>query len=102
EFSADTREGYSSEQVVDTQLAADTGTDGRTERLYKVKAMTAKVRVELQFADLASGDERVGVAEAHREVKTEGNSGGIHIPPQLQFLESVANEAFHNFFEKYD
>jgi hypothetical protein len=102
EFSADTREGYSSEQVEDSQLAEETGTDGKTERVYKVKGMHGKVRVQLTFFELATNDERVGVAEADEVVKAEGNKGGIHLPPKLRFLETLSNQAFKNFFEKYD
>ena len=102
EFVADTREGYSAESVEDSQLAEETGTDGKTERLYKVKAIQGKVRVQLTFADLVTGDERTGVAEAEEEVRAEGNKGGIHLPPKLRFLEKLSNQAFKNFFEKYD
>lgn len=101
EFSADTREGYSSESVEDSQLAEETGTDGKTERLYKVKAMTGKVRVLLTFADLSTDDERTGEASAEQEVAAEGNRGGIHLPPKLRFLETLSNQAFKNFFDKY-
>jgi len=52
EFSAETHQGYSREQVIDSQLAQDLGTDGKTERLYKVKELTGQVRLELEIFPL--------------------------------------------------
>lgn len=108
EFDADTREGYSSEEVEDSQLAEERGEDAaKTERLFKVKSVTGKVRVELEFADLNSpkdpkdNDTRIGIAESQDQVVQEERKLAARMPPKLRFLEKIANEAFRKFFEIY-
>ncbi len=105
QFDAVENEGYSSEKVEDSQMAAERGEDHRmVDRLYKVKSLDGKVRVQLDFAktDEKDPDLRSGVAEAEQKVTAEGKTGGIHLPPRLRFLETIANEAFQAFFEKYE
>lgn len=101
EFSADEREGYSTEEVDDSQLKKERG-DGRTQRIYKEKSLTSKVRVELKFADLSQNDIRAGIAEAEDQVRAEAKNSSAHLPPRLRFLEKTANEAFRRFFERYN
>jgi hypothetical protein len=100
-FKSDEREGYSTEQIEDSQMEEETG-DAETERLYKVKSLTGTVKVELDFADLASGDVRSGVTEKSGTVTADERKGGIHLPPRLRFLEGLANEAFREFFNQYN
>lgn len=102
DFTASTRQGYSSETIEDSRLKAETG-EGETQRLYKVKRMTGHVAVKLDFAGVtpetgkASRDE---VAEATDQVTVEGRTEAAHLPPRLRFLEKIANEAFQKFFRK--
>lgn len=100
QFDADVHEGYNKEEVEDTQLEAETG-DARTERVFKAKAMEAKVRVELSFTRIFDGDTRTGVAESEDRVVKEAKSEAIHMPPKMRFLENLSNKAFKDFFEKY-
>lgn len=103
QFDADTREGYSSEEVKDEILAKERGDDGKAERLYKVKAMDGTVKVEVQYADLRKDppDVRTGIAQASDKVQAEARTTSAHLPPKLRFLENLANEAFAKFFEQY-
>jgi hypothetical protein len=100
EFEGDTQEGYSKEVINDSQLEAERG-DGRDERVFKVKALRGKVRVELTFHRLDNGDERAGIAEATGEVIEESRVKAARLPPKMRFLEKLANQAFAEFFEKY-
>ncbi|MCM2323728.1 MAG: hypothetical protein NDJ90_10755 [Oligoflexia bacterium] len=100
QFDADTREGYNEEEIEDSQLEAERG-DGRTKRLFKVKSLTGQVRIELEFTELTTSDTRVGIAEAHDEVRAEARASAAHLPPKLRFLEKLANEAFRAFFDRY-
>lgn len=100
EFKSDENVGYSRETVQDSQMEAETG-QAETERLYKVKALTGSVRVELQFADLGSGDTRVGIAEQQGKAEADERNGAAHLPPRLSFLEGLLEKAFHDFFERY-
>lgn len=102
EFSAEEKEGYSAEEVEDSQLAAERGkAEGKTHRLFKVKALHGKIRVELKFIALSDGDIRTGVAESDEQLLQDQRKEAIHLPPKLRFLEKTANIAFKNFFEKY-
>jgi len=107
EFDATEREGYSSEMREDPQLQADMGQfmkDGdKTERMYKVKSLTGKVRVQLDFqkTDPKDPDLRSAVAEAEDSVTAEAKSEAAHLPPRLRFLEQLENQAFAKFFEQY-
>jgi hypothetical protein len=100
QFDGDTHEGYSKEQINDSQLEAERG-DGHDERVFKVKALRGKVRVELTFHRLDNQDERVGVAEAEGEVIEEARVKAARLPPKMRFLEQLANQAFARFFEMY-
>jgi hypothetical protein len=106
EFDATTREGYSKEVVEDSQLAEERGEKERmTERLYKVKSLTGKVRVEMTFlpaaADADLSDRRTAVAEADQVVTAEAKTSAARLPPKMRFLEELTNQAFAKFFETY-
>ena len=108
EFSADTHEGYSTEKVRDSEIAAEQGEGAAmTDRLYKVQSEVAKVRVRLEFCEApakpgASSDgPRSAVAEAEDTATADSREGAIHLPPKLRYLEKVANEAFGKFFDQY-
>lgn len=100
EFRSDENTGYSKEIVEDSQMEAETG-EAKTERLYKVKALTGSVRVELQFANLATGDVRVGVAEKQGKAEADERNGAAHLPPRLSFLTKLLEQAFKEFFDRY-
>lgn len=99
---ADEIKGFNTETVVDSQLAEERGDDGKAERVYPVKALDGKVRIELRFLEVATGDERKAVAEFQRRVEKAANREAIHLPPKLRFLEELSNEAFQEFFERYN
>lgn len=102
EMAADTREGYSAQEIEDTQLRAERGDEAnKATRLYKVKALSGKVRVELSFTALADNDVRKAVAEEEQEMTVDSSQGAIHLPPKIRFLEKLANSAFKKFFENY-
>jgi len=100
QFDAKTNVGYSEEKVDDSLLAEETG-EGETERLYKVKSLTGTIKVELQFANLADGTVRMADAEKTDKVFADEREGAAHLPPPLGFLEKLCNEAFQDFFAKY-
>lgn len=102
QFEAPIHEGYSQEEVYDSQLAEEMGTDGKTERIYKVKSMDAKVRVQLQFTNLETQETKSGIASAEEKVEADAKSSSIHLPPQLRFLENLSNRAFREFFNQYN
>lgn len=102
EFDATTREGYSKETVEDSQMAAERGEKERmTERVYKVKSLTGKVRVELSFLPTNSGDKRSAVAEAENVVTAEAKTSAARLPPKMRFMEELTNQAFAKFFDTY-
>ena len=101
EFDAPTHEGYSTEEVKDSQLAEEQGTDGITQKVFKVKAMDARVKVQLQFTQLSNGETRAGVAEGEDHVTENARNSAIHLPPKLRFLEALSNRAFKKFFEEF-
>ena len=100
EFSAETHQGYSREQVIDSQLAEELGTDGKTERLYKVKQLTGRVQIELEWTELSSDFTLKTQAQAQQSVTAEAKSRAIHLPPKMQFLAKLTQEAIHQFFLK--
>jgi hypothetical protein len=101
EFKTDQRTGYSHETVEDSQMEKETG-ESKTDHLYKVKSLTGSVKIELQFANLATGDVRKGITEKSDTVTADERKGGIHLPLRLRFLEGLCNEAFKDFFDKYN
>lgn len=103
-FDAIEREGYENEVVEDSQLKAERGEKGsKVSRPYKVKSLTGDVQVELEFTDLAEPDDvRRGTAEASNVVSKDARKEAIRMPPKMRFLEDLANEAFRQFFEKYN
>ncbi|MBI2711884.1 MAG: hypothetical protein HYX41_03315 [Bdellovibrio sp.] len=102
EFHADERSGYNKEEVYDSQLADENGTDGKTERVYKAKSIDGSVRFDLKFTDLASGNTTSGIAEAKDRVEANARVEAVHLPPKLRFLENLSNTAFERFFEKFE
>jgi hypothetical protein len=101
DFDASEREGYSKETVEDSQMEAETG-DATTERVYKVKSLEGKVRVQMDFSSLTEKDLRSGVAEAEETVTSEAKDSRAELPPRLRFLENLSNQAFKKFFDKYN
>ncbi len=101
EFFAEEKQGYSKEVTNDSQLAADRGDDGKTERLYKVRALDGRVRFEMSFTELSKNDTREAVASASDRVVAESKTSAAKLPPRLRFLESLSQKAFKEFFEQY-
>lgn len=102
-FDATENQGYSEEKYEDSQLAEEQGDDAKdATRVYKVKSMTAKVKVELTFTDVKTGETRSAPAEADDRVTSDARNEAIHLPPRLRFLEKVSNEAFAKFFDQYN
>ena len=102
EFDATTAEGYSTEEVEDSQLEAERGKgNGKTERLFKAKSMHGKIKVELKFTSLSDGEVRTAIAEAEEKITAEAKAQAIHLPPKMRFLEKLTNAAFKQFFVKY-
>jgi len=103
QFDAETSEGYSKEEEDDPQMVEERGEEGhRTERLYKVRGLKGKVRIELRFLTLSDGDLRTADAEAENEVRVEARDSAAHLPPKLRFLERLTEEAFSRFFTRYN
>jgi hypothetical protein len=105
DFDATTREGYSTVEVEDSQLEKERGAEGRkSKRLFKVKSLTGKVRVEVEMAEVAGSaqDVRKAVAENEESVTEESLKTVAHLPPKLRFLEKISNEAFRDFFDRYN
>ena len=100
-FEAHEREGYDSIVEDDSQMEAETG-ESKTKRLYKVATLLAKVEIELTFRDLQTGELRVGIAKAEGNSFAESKTTAGHLPPKMGFLEKVANEAFRDFFDRYN
>jgi hypothetical protein len=102
ELAADVHEGYSSEIIDDSQMAAERGEEERkTEHLYKVKSLEGKMKVELQFANVATREIKTGIAEGTDKAVSEARTEAAHLPPKLRFLEKIANDAFQKFFDQY-
>ncbi len=100
-FDADIHEGHDKAETEDSQLEAETG-NGKTEQVFRVKVLDAKVRVQLDFIRIFDDDVRSGVAEATDFVRAEAKTEAIHLPPKLRFLEDLANKAFKEFFDRYN
>jgi hypothetical protein len=102
EFSAETKEGYSAEEIEDSALAAERGKEaGKTHRIFKTQALHGIVRIELRFTALLDGEIRSAVAENDEQLIADSKLGAIHFPPKLRFLEKTTNIAFKKFFERY-
>jgi hypothetical protein len=99
-FNADVKSGYSKEEVYDSQLAEENGTDGKTERIYRAKALVGDVQFELKFTDLATQTTTRGIAEATDRVESNAKLSAVTLPPRLRFLETLSNTAFKKFFEQ--
>jgi hypothetical protein len=101
EFKTVQNVGYNHVKTEDSEMEKETG-NAETDNLVKVKSLTGTVKFELQFADLQANDTRTGVVEKSNVVTADESKGGIHLPPRLRFLEDLSNEAFHEFFDKYN
>jgi hypothetical protein len=99
---ADETKGFGKSVVYDSQLAEERGGDGKSERVFPIKALDGNVRVELRFLEIQTGEERKAVAEASRRLEKDAQKEAIHLPPKMRFLEELANEAFQDFFERYN
>jgi hypothetical protein len=101
DFATDVTQGYSTEEVEDSQLKAERG-DGKTERLYKVKAMEGRFEAELTFVDLTTGETRSGTAKFQDKAESSEKTSAAKLPLRLSFLSKLANEAFKRFFDEYN
>lgn len=100
-FSAEEREGYDAVVEEDSQMEAETG-NAQTKRVFKVATLLGTVEVELRFQDLETSEVRVATAKAEKSTYAESKYKAGHLPPKLGFLEGLANEAFRDFFERYN
>lgn len=106
QFDAVEREGYSAFEEEDSQLAEERGDDGKSLKYYKVRSLEGTVRVTLEFTNLSASpitdaDTRSGLAEYSDKVVADNRKSAPHLPPRLRYLETIANEAFKRFFDKY-
>ena len=101
EFKSDVNTGYSHQTVQDSQMEAETG-NAKVDELYKVKALTGSVKVELSFSNLANDDTRVAVAEKEGRAEADERKGAAHLPPRLSFLTGLLEQAFRQFFDQYN
>ncbi len=99
-FDAKLQEGYSTEEVEDSQWQKERG-EKKRKNLYKVKALEGNVRIQLEFTNLASGETRIAVAEHQDKTLSDERGGAIHLKPKLSFLETLTNEALRKFFDTY-
>ncbi len=100
-FEAETQDSYEKEAVIDSQYAAEQGTDGKTERIVPVKTLSGEVQVELLWTSLGKNETVSGIAEAKNSIQEKASKSAIHLPPRLRFLETLTNEAFAKFFDRY-
>lgn len=100
DFRAEVKEGYSKEEVYDSQLAEENGTDGKTERVFKAKALEGDVKFALKFTDLGTKITTHGTAEASDRVEANARTSAVRLPPRLRFLENLSNTAFKKFFDQ--
>lgn len=102
-FEAEEHEGYSAIEEFDSRLAAERGeAEGHTQRMIKVKSLTGKVAVMLEFTDLGNLETTSALAFSEDKVISEARNSAAHLPPRLRFLENLTNEAFRQFFEQYN
>jgi len=101
EFKTIQNTGYNHVKTEDSEMEKETG-NAETDNLVKVKSLTGTVKIELQFAELKTNDVRTGIVEKSNTVTADESQGGIHLPPRLRFLEDLSNQAFHEFFDKYN
>jgi hypothetical protein len=99
-FEANERQGYSKEEIFDTQLAEDRGDDGKDVRVYKVKGLKARVDYELSFTDLRTGETKIGHARAEDTVTAEAKNESAHLPPRMKYLSDLTERAFKTFFNE--
>jgi hypothetical protein len=100
EFSSQVNVGYSHQTVEDSQMEAETG-ESKSDELYKVKRLTGKVKVELQFANIADGTVKTGTAEKEGQAEGDERQGAVHLPPRLSFLIGLLEQTFQDFFKEY-
>jgi hypothetical protein len=104
DFAAEDRSGYSTEEVIDSQIAAEQGTDGKTQQTFQVKSLDGHVKLQLLFTELTAGKhpDQTGIAEAKDHFEASAKNSSIHLPPKLRFLEDLTNKAFRDFFDQYN
>ncbi len=102
EFEAETKKGYSTEKIYDSEIAAEQGTDGQVERVFKTEALEGHVQFELKFTAVADSSTQSGIAEAQERVEASEKNSAIHLPLKLRFLETLSNKAFREFFNRYN
>ena len=71
------------------------------ERVVPVKTLSGEVQVELQWTSLAQNQTVSGIAEAKNSIEEKARTSAIHLPPRLRFLETLTQEAFSKFFDRY-
>ena len=98
QFDGKVRQGYSEEEVIDTQLAEEMGTDGKTQQVFRVKSLQGIVQFDLRFVNLLTHEVKTGTAHAEKTVNENARNSAIHLPPVLRFLEDLSNTAFNEFF----
>ncbi len=99
QFNSSIHSGYSSREMIDTQLADEQGTDGKTDQVFQVKTLEGQVRFSLNFTNLINNDFRIALAQAQNKVLQSAETSSIHLPPKLRFLEDLSNQAFKQFFD---
>ena len=100
DFSAETREGYSREEIFDSQIAEEQGTDGKTQHLFKVKELTGRVELEWKWTQLATDLSLKTKTEAQDHIKAEAKTSAIHLPLRMQFLTQITQKAIRQFFNQ--
>jgi len=100
-FIAETKSGYSKDIIEDSQMKEDTG-KAEYERTYKVKALNAKVAMDLAFTNLSTGETRNALAKKESQEVGDDRNGAIHLTPRLVYLEKLTNQAFAEFFSRYE
>jgi hypothetical protein len=100
-FQAETTDSSTRETVIDSQYAQEQGNDGKMERVVPVKTLSGEVQVELQWTSLAQNQTVSGIAEAKNSIEEKARTSAIHLPPRLRFLETLTQEAFSKFFDRY-
>jgi hypothetical protein len=102
QFDSTLKEGYSTEWVYDSQIAAEQGTDGKVEQTFPVKSLTTTVEVELLWTDLKQTPNATlsTTAEASETVVENARKSAIHLPPKLRMLETITARAFKRLFDR--
>jgi hypothetical protein len=100
DFQANTHESYSTRDVYDSQIAAEQGTDGKTQQVFKVKSMDAHVRFALTFTPVLGDSPKTYIADKQEHLEASAQDTSIHLPPTLRLLEKLSNDALTNVFNE--